>query len=180
MSPFLAFETFYTHPVTIQHGYMVVFVLFLCFSLILMIYIIGWINKYQTNETCGMILASAFMNNGNFGTPVVLFLFGMDVLDIAIALMVLQSLLTSTVGVYFAAKGSPSADGIRSALNAVKKTPIAYGAMIGLTFQYLNVPLSKTVQEAVQLVADGAIPTIMILLGMQLLATIEFKKISPC
>lgn len=49
-------------------------------------------------------MASAFMNNGNYGTPVVLLVFGAVGLDIAVVLMVLQQLAMSTIGIYFAAK----------------------------------------------------------------------------
>ncbi len=38
-----------------------------------------------------MILSSAFMNNGNYGTPVVLLVFGTAGLDTAVVLMVPQT-----------------------------------------------------------------------------------------
>jgi len=63
-----------------------------------------------------MILATAFMNNGNYGTPVVLFIFGSTGMDYAIILMVIQQLLMSTVGIYYAAKGSEEHNGIKSSL----------------------------------------------------------------
>lgn len=122
-----------------------------------------------------MILASAFMNNGNYGTPVIFLLFGAIGLDYAIILMVGQQLVMCTIGIYFAAKGSPEGNGVQTALKAVCKMPIVYGAMAGAAFQVANIPLSNSVMEAVNLVADAAIPTIMVTLGMQL-ANISLKK----
>jgi predicted permease len=88
--------------------------------------------------------------------------------------MVAQQMLMATVGVYYAAKGSPENDGFRSAAKAVVKMPIMYGAIIGLVFQFFSVPVSTSIMEAVHLVADAAIPVIMVILGMQL-AKISLK-----
>ncbi len=60
--------------------------------------------------------------------------------------------------------------------------PIVYGAILGLTFQLLHITLSPPVEEAVSLVASATIPTVMIVLGMQLanikLKNIAFRKLS--
>ncbi|MBM7703292.1 AEC family transporter [Metabacillus iocasae] len=177
MSPILTFQTFYTNSLSMTYVYLGIFLLILCFTIIGIVYLIGFIKQYPTNELCGMILASAFMNNGNYGTPVVLLVFGAIGLDIAIVLMVLQQLIMCTVGVYYAAKGSPEANGFRSALRAVQRMPIMYGAALGIIFQYMNIPLSNPIQEAVSLVASATIPTIMIVLGMQL-ANIKIKNLA--
>ncbi|WP_230130071.1 AEC family transporter [Bacillus sp. CECT 9360] len=176
MSPVLVFRTFYTTEFKLEFVYMVVYTFGLCTALILVVYLISFLKKYSMSETCGMILASSFMNNGNYGTPVVFLLFGAVGLDYAIVLMVVQQLLMCTVGVYYAAKGSPEGNGVRSAINAVKRMPIVYGAMAGFVFQYIHIPLSAPVLSAVDLVADATIPTIMLTLGMQL-ANISIKQI---
>ncbi|MGE1110122.1 AEC family transporter [Priestia megaterium] len=168
MSPVLVFKTFYTTKFTIDYLYLTLYTFALCFALIVIVYMIAYFQRYSTSETCGMILASSFMNNGNYGTPVVLLLFGVTGLDSAIILMVIQQLVMCTVGVYYAAKGSPQGNGIKSAVDAVRRIPIVYGGLLGAIFQFLHIPLSNSVKEAVDLVAGAAIPTIMIVLGMQL------------
>ncbi|MFP3126139.1 AEC family transporter [Ectobacillus funiculus] len=176
MSPVLVFRTFYTTKFDLNYLYMTLYTFALCFALIAVVYIISFIRKYSTVETCGMILASSFMNNGNYGTPVVLLLFGAAGLNHAIILMVIQQIVMCTVGVYYAAKGSPEADGIRSAIHAVRRMPIVYGAFLGGVFQLLNIPLGKSLQQAIDLVANATVPTIMIVLGMQL-AKISVKHL---
>ncbi|WP_028403140.1 AEC family transporter [Ectobacillus panaciterrae] len=177
MSPVLVFRTFYTTKFNSEYLYMALYMFVLCFALISVVYVVAFIRKYSKAETCGMILASVFMNNGNYGTPVVLLLFGAIGLDYGIILMVIQSLVMCTVGVYYAAKGSPDGDGVRSALRAVRRMPMIYGAMLGALFQAFHIPFGKSVQEAVDLVANAAIPTIMIVLGMQL-AKISIKNLA--
>ncbi|MGE7217205.1 AEC family transporter [Priestia koreensis] len=177
LTPVLVFQTFYNAVFDRTYLYMTLYTFGLCFALILIVYVIGYVRGYNKVETCGMILASVFMNNGNYGTPVVLMLFGAVGLHYAIVLMVIQQMVMCTVGVYYAAKGSPDADGIRSAVRAVYRMPIVYGAIFGVLFQYAHIPLSNSVKEAVNLVANAAIPTVMIVLGMQL-ANISLRNLA--
>ncbi|MBM7650118.1 putative permease [Bacillus ectoiniformans] len=176
MSPVLVFRTFYSTEFNQDYLYMTMYSVVLCFALIAIVYAFAYIRKYSVTETCAIILASVFMNSGNYGTPVVLLLFGTAGFEYGVILMVIQSLVMCTVGIYFAAKGSPGADGIRSSLRAVQRMPIIYGAMTGGLCQLLHIPVSSSVQQAVDLVADAAIPTIMIVLGMQL-AKISIKQL---
>ena len=46
---------------------------------------------------------------GNYGTPVVLLAFGSGALEVAVPLMVFQQMVMSTIGIYFAARGSEEA-----------------------------------------------------------------------
>lgn len=176
MSPFLAFNTFYTNPLTIDYAYLAIYIFALCLSLILLVSLISFLLGYNLQDRCALILASAFMNNGNYGTPVVLLVFGTVGLDIAVVLMVLQQLAMSTIGIYFAAKGSKDANGMKTVMKRVVRMPIAYGALLGLALQLLHVSLPSALMTCVKLVGDEAIPTIMIVLGMQL-AVISFRRI---
>ncbi|WP_132747830.1 AEC family transporter [Scopulibacillus darangshiensis] len=177
MTPFLAFHTFYESKFNVTYGYLLIYTIVLCFSLIGIVHIVSAIRGFSKKETCGMILASAFMNNGNYGTPLVLFVFGKEGLHYAIILMVIQSLLMCTVGIYYAAKGSPNNDGLKASLGAVLRMPIAYGALAGALFQWFHIEVNHTIMDAVAMVGDAAIPTIMIVLGMQL-ANISIKKLA--
>lgn len=116
MSPFLAFNTFYTNALTIDYAYLAIYIFALCLSLILLVSLISFLLGYNLQDRCALILASAFMNNGNYGTPVVLLVFGAVGLDIAVVLMVLQQLAMSTIGIYFAAKGSKDANGMKTVM----------------------------------------------------------------
>jgi predicted permease len=90
--------------------------------------------------------------------------------------MVIQQLVMCTVGVYYAAKGSNEGNGMRSAVRAVQRMPMVYGAIAGFLLQAMHVQLGDSIIEAVDMVANAAIPTIMIVLGMQL-ASISIKNL---
>jgi len=106
LMPFLTFQVFYEADLNIDYVIMLFYTVVLAFSLIGVVYVIGYFRGYSQKKKCGMILASAFMNNGNYGTPLVLFVFGESGMKYAIIIMVIQQLLMCTVGVYYAAKGS--------------------------------------------------------------------------
>ncbi|MCY8632506.1 AEC family transporter [Bacillus spizizenii] len=176
MSPFLAFDTFYTNKLTMDYVYLSIFVLGLCLILVLFVYFLSFYHKYPNQDRCAMILSSAFMNNGNYGTPVVLLVFGTAGLDTAVVLMVLQQLIMSTIGMYYAAKGGTEVGGFKMVMARVIRMPVAYGALLGAILQLMRISIPKEVMTGVELVGNAAIPTIMIILGMQL-ALISFKHI---
>ncbi|WP_339179361.1 AEC family transporter [Oceanobacillus sp. FSL W7-1293] len=173
--PFLVFRTFYLQTIDSSFMYFIIFLLGLCFLSIFLITLFTKALKYSEEQRCGLILSSAFMNNGNYGTPLVLFLFGPEGMKVAIVLMVLQQLLMSTLGVYYAAKGSPFNVGSIDAAGQVLRMPMIYGATLGIVFNWLNIPLG-TLMKGIDFIADAAIPVIMIALGMQL-ANMIIKKV---
>jgi predicted permease len=177
LMPFLAFRTFYEQELNSVYLYLAIFALGLCYGTIAVVYGISYFKKYTKNESSSLILSSAFMNNGNYGTPVALFAFGAAGFDIAIVLMVIQSLVMSTIGIYYAAKGSEDKQtGMKEALLAVFKMPVVYGSLAGITLQLGNVSIPDMFYKSIDLVANAAIPSVMIILGMQL-ATITVKKL---
>jgi predicted permease len=91
-------------------------------------------------------------------------------------MMVIQSFLMNTVGIYYAAIGSSNEFNLKESLLSIAKMPIIYGAMTGILFQLAAVPVPGFLMQPVSLIADATIPTIMIVLGMQL-ATIKRKEV---
>ena len=176
MTPVLVFKTFYTNIVNIDYLYITVFALTLCIALILIIYLISYIRGYSIKEKCGLILGSVFMNNGNYGTPVALLLFGAAGFDYAVILMVIQTIVMATVGIYFAARGSDIGGGFKDTLGVVVRMPIVYGALAGWLFQVTGITIGSSFMTTIDLVGNAAIPTIMLVLGMQL-AKISLKNV---
>ncbi|OCG06597.1 hypothetical protein A9G13_10040 [Gilliamella sp. wkB178] len=178
LSPFLAFKTFYTHTLTIDYLFYIFYIFGLCFALIIIVSIWSIIMKYSSKERCAMILSSCFMNNGNYGTPVLLVFFGSMGFNLGVIMMVLQQFVMSTVGIYYAAKGSRHNDIVsqKDVLNKVIRMPVAYGAFLGIIFQLCHIPLSKSIMTSIGMIGDASIVVIMIILGMQL-AKIQIKHL---
>ncbi|MWN31473.1 MULTISPECIES: AEC family transporter [unclassified Gilliamella] len=178
LSPFLAFKIFYTHTLTTDYLFYIAYIFGLCFSLVMIVSIWSLIMKYSDKERCAMILSSCFMNNGNYGTPVLLVFFGAVGFDLGVIMMVLQQFVMSTVGIYYAAKGSAREDisSQKDVINKVIRMPVAYGALLGIIFQLCHIPLSKSIMTSIGMVGDASIVVIMIILGMQL-AKIKIKQL---
>lgn len=176
MTPLLSFSVFYETTFNMEYLWMAIYALVLVLSVVLIIYIVGFFKGYTVRKTCGMILSSAFMNNGNYGTPLVLFVFGEPGLKYAVILMVIQQLIMVTIGVYYAAKGSSEGAGMNETMKKVLRVPVMYGALLGALFHFFQIPIGETMLTAIKLVGDAAIPTVMLVLGMQL-ATISTRNL---
>lgn len=177
MSPFLAFRTFYTNELTMDYFYIVLFSLLLTIFLLFVVWITSLIMKATRPQLSAMILGGVFMNSGNYGAPVVLFAFGAVGFDYAVIMMVFQSLLMNTVGIFFASIGGEEKATLGQSFQRVIRMPLIYAAMLGIGLQLVSVPIPTALMEGISLVADASIPTVMLVLGMQL-AVISKKRVA--
>lgn len=177
MSPFLAFRTFYMNKLTIEYVYIIVFCLVLCVGLIVVVGVTGMLMKASKQKMSAMLLGGAFMNSGNYGAPVVLFAFGAVAFDYAVIMMVFQSFLMNTIGLFIASLGGEEEASFKDSFKRVIRMPVIHGALAGVGLQLLGVNIPKSFMEAISLIADAAIPTVMLVLGMQL-AVIARRRVA--
>ncbi len=112
-----------------------------------------------------VLLITMFMNAGNFGLPLTMFAFGEDALAYAGLFFVTTLTLTNTLGVLIASSGTRS---LPQALLELLKLPATYSLALGLIFLQFKWQLPTAVERTVVLVADAAIPCMLVLLGLQL------------
>lgn len=112
-----------------------------------------------------LLLTALFGNTGNYGLPLVSFAFGKDALAHASLYFVTSSLLFNTVGVLIASLGHMD---FKTALLGLFKIPTMYAALLALLLNQYHVVLPLALERTVQLAADGAIPLMLILLGLEL------------
>lgn len=177
MSPFLSFRTFYENPLTIDYVHIMLFCLALTFVLIGVVVLTGLVMKADRPKMAAMVLGGVFMNSGNYGAPVVLFAFGSTAFDYAVMIMVFQGFLMTTIGLFAASIGGSEPASMKQSLGRVVRMPMLHGAVIGLSFQLLHIDLLPSFRDAISLVADASIPTVMLVLGMQL-AVIATRRVT--
>lgn len=165
MVPVLIFRTYYEAEIDTTYLHILSYVLVLSLSMVALVQLISRIKGYSAPVTSGLILSTAFMNNGNLGVPLVLFALGQQVFLYAVPIMVFHIIVMSSVGLYYALKGKA---GAKESLITVAKMPIIHAMVIALLWQYLNIPLSEHVFKAIKMVADASLVMIMLVLGMQL------------
>ncbi|QKS72934.1 AEC family transporter [Paenalkalicoccus suaedae] len=164
-TPALVFQTFYSATIDRQYMYIIVFAFALLFSLIMVNKVLAWIMRKPDETQNKWILATAFMNAGNYGAPIILFAYGQQGFAYAVIFMVLQSIIMNIFGVYYAAKGQA---GARYAIRSVLQMPVTYALLLGIFLQVTGLEMPANVLGTVDIIAAAAIPLVMLILGMQL------------
>ena len=105
-------------------------------------------------------------NYGTYGLPVILFAFGEEGLSYAVLFFVVSVLLQATLGVGIAAarKGQKAWQPILS----IVRVPWVYAFALSVGLRALGLRLPTGLERAMELVAGGAIPMQLLLLGMEL------------
>ena len=116
-------------------------------------------------ELSAFLLVVMFSNGGNYGLPVVLFAFGTDALSHATVYFVTSSILTYTVGVFLAAAGRRS---VSQALIGITKIPAIYGVAAAMIVIAAGIPVPVALMRPIGMLSDAALPTMVLVLGMQL------------
>jgi malate permease and related proteins len=166
--PFLTFDTFYTNQLNADYFYMFVFTSLLTIILCGLTFLTGILVKADRPHLSALQIGSIFPNSGNYGAPVALFAFGAMAFDYAIIIMVIHAFLINSLGIFLASLGGSSSTGIKGALIKLVRMPVMYGAVLGILFQILNIPLPSTIIGGISMVGDASIPIVMLILGMQL------------
>ena len=111
------------------------------------------------------ILTSTFMNAGNYGLSVNSFALGEAGLTWASIYFVTNSLLINSAGVYVASVGRTSPE---KALLRLLKVPSLYAIPLALIVQANGISLPIALRRPIDLLGSASVPSMLILLGMQI------------
>jgi predicted permease len=118
-----------------------------------------------------LVGTSLLGNAANLNLPVALFAFGPAGLDRALILFVATSLAMYTVGPALLGRAA----GPGRALRTVATFPVAWAVVAGAAVNVASATLPLPIERAVDLLADAAIPMVLLALGVQLAATGRFR-----
>ncbi len=102
---------------------------------------------------------------GNFGLPLVSFAFGQAALAYASIYFVTNTLILYTLGVIISSLGHLD---LKGALLGLLKVPAIYAILLALLFIQTGWTLPEPISRTLSLAAGGAIPGMLILLGLEL------------
>jgi len=125
----------------------------------------GRLLRLEPHALTAVVLTSMYANNGNYGLPLIAFAFGQEALAYASIYFVTNSLLFYTLGVFIASLGHLSP---KEALLGLFKVPAIYAILLAVVFIQTGWTLPGPIQKTVDLTAAGAVPAMLILLGMEL------------
>jgi malate permease and related proteins len=137
--------------------------------------LLGFLAGYDQDRRhrAALVLTSAISNNGNMGISICFFAFGQPGLALGSIYYVISSFLGNTLGVVVASAGERS---IASALKNSLRVPVLYATIAGLALNSSGIELPVSLFRAVDLLANAAIPGMLVLLGMQLQSATLFRE----
>jgi hypothetical protein len=112
-----------------------------------------------------IILTAAFGNTGNYGLPLVSFAFGKQALAFASLYFVTTSVLFNTFGVLIASLGHMD---LRTAALGLFRVPAVYGVALAALLNGFQLALPLPLARTIDLAANGSIPLMIVLLGLEL------------
>jgi len=128
-------------------------------------FVLGKLLRLERTMLTVVVLTSLFANNGNYGLPLISFAFGQEALAYASIYFVTNCLLLYTVGVLISSLGHLR---LKEALLGLLKVPAIYAIILAVLFIRTGWSLPAPIQKTVELTAGGAIPAMLILLGLEL------------
>ncbi len=128
-------------------------------------WLIGYFFRLERRMLAAVILTSIFMNAGNFGLSLNNFAFGQTTLSYASLYFVSMSVITYTVGIIIASMGTAT---LKQAVINLIKIPAIYALVLAFIFLRTSWELPVPLDRTTSLLGDASIPSMLILLGMQL------------
>lgn len=131
----------------------------------LIAFAVGKIFKLERKLFVAVIIVAISVNAGNYGMSLNLFAFGEEALAYAGLYFATAAILTYTIGVMIASMGSTN---FRQSLAQLAKVPTVYAVILAILFNISGWSLPMPVARSVNILADAAIPGMLVLLGLQL------------
>ncbi|WP_047981763.1 AEC family transporter [Ornithinibacillus contaminans] len=170
--PALVFTKLYEASFDSSYTIIVIFACVQLAAMILLSKLARRVFNWSHSVESASILTSAFMNAGNYGVPIILFTMGDEAMPYAVFMMVIQTMFMNSFGVYYASRSS---SGIGQAVKKVFKMPATFAAIFAVILQNISWEIPDSIYSTLTMLAGAAIPTMMVLLGMQLASITSIK-----
>lgn len=170
--PALAFNSLYNANFNKGFTIVIIFAFSLLFCMIVLNKILAKIFKWPQSVESASILTTAFMNGGNYGVPVIIFVLPEAAVAYGVFFMVLQQIIMNSFGVYYASR---SRSGALKAVKTVFKMPATYAVILAFLCQGLTLEVPASILSVLEMLGAATIPIMMVNLGMQLASITSLK-----
>ena len=126
---------------------------------------IGKLLHFERPLLMALIMTAAFGNTGNYGLPLVSFAFGQEALAFATLNFVMSVVLFNTAGVLIASLGHMD---LKTAALGIFRVPAVYAVLLAALLNRFQVVLPTPFERTIDLAANGSIPVMILLLGLEL------------
>ena len=121
--------------------------------------------RHEASMRAAFALGATTPNGGNMGLPVAQLAFGSLGLQVAVMNFVASAVLANSAGIAVASMAGGSR---REALLAPLRYPALYAAALGVAVNTLGIDLPTTIEAPARSLAGAAVPTMLVVLGLQL------------
>lgn len=170
-TPALVFASTYKANLNAEYVSIAVFAVAITGIMVVVSWGLARVLRYDRLTSAAFMLGVIFVNAGNYGLPLVLFAFGEEGLSRAAFYFTMSAIFTQTLGIFVAASGHASA---RDAFLNVFKLPLVYAVALGLVLNLGHITLPEFLMKSVNLAKDGAVPVMLVILGIEL-ARVNFE-----
>ena len=129
--------------------------------------VVGRALQWDRASRGALLLATLFSNSGNMGLPLALFAYGQTGLALAGGWFAVQAVSLHTFGVWIAARTRASSG---AAFRHLVRLPIFYAVLGGVAVNATGWPLPAPLAKVSQVLANGSLAVLLLLLGLQLAA----------
>lgn len=165
-SPVLIFDLLIQNQLKMSEAAIVIaFALCFIMAMGILTLLLGYLFKLERTALVSILITTMFANTGNYGLPLVSFAFGEQALSYAGVYFVTTTLLFYTLGVFLASLGHMN---FKEAIVGLFRIPTMYAVLLAIMINAWKIEIPIPVSRAVELAADGTIPLMLILLGVQL------------
>jgi len=144
-------------------------------SLVAVTFLIGEAMNLNRKMLAALILSTMTINGGNYGLSLNSFAFGEAALAHASIFYATTAICTYTIGVAIASLGTVN---LKDSLIRLLKVPAVYAVLLALIFISLGWELPLAIERTTTVLGNAAIPSMLILLGLQLQNNHKTKAVS--
>ncbi|VAW32676.1 hypothetical protein MNBD_CHLOROFLEXI01-3451 [hydrothermal vent metagenome] len=142
--------------------------LFTVFNVLLMggvAYTAARLLRLKRSETIALMVVTMFVNGGNYGLTLNQLRYGDPGLARAVVYYTTSTVMLYTIGIFLASMGELS---WRDALRRLLRFPAVYAAVLAILVYSFNITLPAPLLRGIEVAGAGAIPVMLLVLGMQL------------
>jgi predicted permease len=148
-----------------EFGKLALFTLGVCLIIGALAYAAGHLMGAKRQLIASLVVASMFVNSGNYGLAATKFAFGDAALARALVCFVFGTVVVYTLGVLISSMGKLSA---LQALRQLLFVPAIYGLLAATLVRSTDWHVPLFLDRSVSMLGDASIPLMLVILGMQI------------
>jgi len=166
LTPFLVFTSLLESQIVLQRMLtIIVFAALIFLGMAAISFGAAYVLKFSPTEKSSFVLSTTLMNSGNLGLPLIYFAFGNEGLAIAVIFLVCFVIVLNTFGIFVAAGGHLPAS---RAVAEIFRLPALYAIGLAFLLRGTHTVIPAILYKPIQMIGHAAIPTILLILGIQL------------